>query len=121
MNNLERLLQDPRAHGEVVVQEKVAAWGEAALKRWRFRNTMESLLYRGSLAIGCLLLLQRMWTRSDMSLEQLEALPSMVSERMSVATDFFMLDYPYLIAALGIGCAVLLTKPLRERLLQELG
>ncbi|MGB0951775.1 MAG: hypothetical protein ACPG31_00990 [Planctomycetota bacterium] len=121
MNDLERLLQDPRAHGEVVASEDVAAWGEQALKRWRFRRLMESVLYRGGLLLGSMLLLQEIWSRSEITMAQLKGLPSAVSESLSPAADFSLLDHPYLVAAIGLSCAVLLTKPLRERLLQELG
>ena len=34
-DRLERLLQDPRAHGDAPDPEAVRAWGEAALSRWQ--------------------------------------------------------------------------------------
>lgn len=121
MKDLEQLLRDPRAHAEGVAQDQVAAWGEQVVKRWRFRRLMESMLYRGGLAIGSLLLVQEIWSRSELTMEQVQGLPSAVSESMSASMDLSLLGHPYFVAALGIGCAILLTKPLRERLLQELG
>jgi len=117
---LERLLRDPRAHGEPVDADQVAAWGDQVVGHWRLRRNLVNLLYRCSLVIGVALLLQRMWERSDLEVTQLKALPSTLTETFADGS-LAALDYPYLIAALGIASAVLLTRPLRERLLAELG
>lgn len=120
-HELDKLLRDPRVHGETVAPEQVAAWGEQVVRRWQGRRMLETLLYRGSVGIGLGLLLLRMWEESDLQVEQVRALPSAVSEGLAGAAEFSLLDYPYLVAAIGISCAVLLTRPLRERLFEELG